>query len=273
MKKLLFFLLLATSAKGQTYTYIHFPEPDLVWCGFQRHHAMGNSWNTYWTAYRYGDTVIHNRTYSMVGSAYFREDSLKRVYYTVSPDTSIVPEKLIYDFSLTVGDTMFSSPSAFFIVLSVDTYAYCGIPRRRLLVSGNGVDVIDSWAEGIGSTQWGPKGVFEACDCGITAMVRDTIPILNCSYPSCGVTNISDGNPNSPQFDIYPNPFSTQLIFSLTSNEQTTVSLYNLFGQQVLQQTFTNSTTINTEQLVSGIYFYELRNNKGVVKTGKVVRE
>lgn len=72
---------------------------------------------------------------------------------------------------------------------------------------------------------------------------------------------------------LFPNPFTTQLTFSLTNNEQTTVSLYNLFGQQILRQTFTNSTTLNTEQLISGIYFYELRNHKGVVKTGKVVRE
>jgi hypothetical protein len=72
---------------------------------------------------------------------------------------------------------------------------------------------------------------------------------------------------------VFPNPFSTQLSFALTDNEQTTVSLYNFLGQQVLQQTFTNATTVNTNHLTSGIYFYELRNNRGVIKTGKVVRE
>lgn len=73
--------------------------------------------------------------------------------------------------------------------------------------------------------------------------------------------------------NIYPNPFCNQLIFKLTGNEQAKISLYNFLGQQVMQQTFTNSTIINTEQLVYGIYFYELRNNKGVVKTGKVVKQ
>ncbi len=72
---------------------------------------------------------------------------------------------------------------------------------------------------------------------------------------------------------LFPNPFSNQLTFSLAANEQTTVSLYNFLGQQVLQQTFTNSTTVNTEQLVDGIYFYELRSNKGTLKTGKVVKQ
>lgn len=77
----------------------------------------------------------------------------------------------------------------------------------------------------------------------------------------------------SDNVSVFPNPFSTQLIFSLMDNEQTTISLYDFLGQQVLQQTFTNSKTINTEQLADGIYFYELRNSKGILKTGKVFKQ
>lgn len=73
--------------------------------------------------------------------------------------------------------------------------------------------------------------------------------------------------------NVYPNPFSSQLTFSLADNEQKTVSLYNFLGQQVLQHTFTNSATMSTEQLASGIYFYELRNDKATLKTGKVVKQ
>ena len=73
--------------------------------------------------------------------------------------------------------------------------------------------------------------------------------------------------------NVFPNPFSTQLTFSLAYNEQKIVSLYNFLGKQVLQQTFINSATINTEQLAEGIYFYELRNNKGTLKTGKLVKQ
>jgi hypothetical protein len=72
---------------------------------------------------------------------------------------------------------------------------------------------------------------------------------------------------------LFPNPFSTQLTFSVAGNEQTTVSLYDCLGQQILQQTFTNSTTVNTEQLAVGIYFYELSRNKGTLKTGKLVKQ
>jgi hypothetical protein len=72
---------------------------------------------------------------------------------------------------------------------------------------------------------------------------------------------------------FFPNPFSTQLAFSLSNNEPATITLYNIFSQQILQQTFTNSTTISTAHLAAGIYFYELRNTKGIVKNGKVIKE
>ena len=83
-----------------------------------------------------------------------------------------------------------------------------------------------------------------------------------------GIHENSDSKVN-----IFPNPFSNQLIFTFADNKPIIVSLYNFVGQQVLQQTFTSSTTINTEQLAEGIYFYELHNNKGIVKTGKVVKQ
>jgi hypothetical protein len=72
---------------------------------------------------------------------------------------------------------------------------------------------------------------------------------------------------------LFPNPFADKLYVTVKVNEQTTISLYNFLGQQILQQSFTNSTTINTEHLADGIYFYELRNEKGAIKTGKVVKQ
>lgn len=88
---------------------------------------------------------------------------------------------------------------------------------------------------------------------------------------TCNTVGIK--KPRQTTTTISPNPFSVQLAFSLADNEQTTVTLYNFLGQQVLQQTFTNSTTINTAQLADGIYFYEQRNSKGTLKTGKVVKQ
>lgn len=73
--------------------------------------------------------------------------------------------------------------------------------------------------------------------------------------------------------NVYPNPFSNKLTFSLAANEQVTVLLYSFIGQHVWQQSFANSTIIDTDQLADGIYFYELRSNEGTLKTGKLVKQ
>jgi len=90
---------------------------------------------------------------------------------------------------------------------------------------------------------------------------------------SMACKNVGIGEQQQVRITVLPNPFFTQITFSLADNVPTTVSLYDFLGQQVLQQTFTNSTTINTEQLADGIYFYELRNERGTLKTGKVVKQ
>ena len=88
--------------------------------------------------------------------------------------------------------------------------------------------------------------------------------------PTNGFNSIIDDN---SRLKVFPNPFSNQLTFTLSDNEQTTVSLYDILGLQVLQQTFTNSTTINTDQLGEGIYFYQLREDRGAIKNGKVLKQ
>lgn len=84
---------------------------------------------------------------------------------------------------------------------------------------------------------------------------------------------INEVGPHKYQAKVYPNPFSNQVTIEIADYEQTTILLYNFLGQQVLQQTFPNNTTINTEQLAEGIYIYELRNEAGTVKSGKVVKQ
>lgn len=89
---------------------------------------------------------------------------------------------------------------------------------------------------------------------------------LNFGFP----TNLNDQN--SVSVNIFPNPFSNLLTFSLSDNKQAKITLYNLLGQQVFQQIFSNSITINAEQLAEDIYIYELLNDKGTFKIGKIVK-
>lgn len=87
------------------------------------------------------------------------------------------------------------------------------------------------------------------------------------------ITTLQDNHHSSQTINTFPNPFSNQLTFVLSNNLQATIIFYNFLGQQILQHALTNSTTINTEQLADGIYFYELRNEKRILKTGKVIKQ
>ena len=104
-----------------------------------------------------------------------------------------------------------------------------------------------------------------------TPTIPDTIDYanINCST----ITAVNESAIKNENVSPFPNPFSNQLTFSLAHNGQTTVSLYNFLGQQVMQQTFTNSTTINTAQLADGIYFYQLMNDKRIIKSGKLIKQ
>ena len=78
---------------------------------------------------------------------------------------------------------------------------------------------------------------------------------------------------NNSQFAISPNPFTNLLTITLKNNHPSEITLYDLTSRKLLQQTFTNSTTINTQQLAKGIYFYEVKCMEQVIGKGKVVKE
>ena len=73
--------------------------------------------------------------------------------------------------------------------------------------------------------------------------------------------------------NLYPNPMNDKLNIFATENELTEIILYDLSSRKLLQQTFTNTTTINTEQLAKGMYLYTVRNRNGIIKNGKVIKQ
>jgi hypothetical protein len=102
-------------------------------------------------------------------------------------------------------------------------------------------------------------------DSASTAYVVDNILIDNDAQTGLDQTISLD-------FKIYPNPFLNQLTIGISGNEHTTIILYDAFSRQILQKSFTASTTIDTEQLADGIYFYQLRNEQNITARGKVIK-
>ena len=75
------------------------------------------------------------------------------------------------------------------------------------------------------------------------------------------------------QFAISPNPFTNLLTITLKNKLPSEITLYDITSRKLLQQTFTNSASINTQQLAKGIYFYEVKCMEQVIGKGKVVKE
>ena len=86
------------------------------------------------------------------------------------------------------------------------------------------------------------------------------------------LTNVLSKSENK-ELSLFPNPFEDKINVTLKENEPTEIILYDLSSRKLLQQTFTNTTTINTEQLAKGMYLYMVRNKNAIIKNGKVIKE
>ena len=102
-----------------------------------------------------------------------------------------------------------------------------------------------------------------------------------CLYPEedCTTTGIHDDIGALKEVNIYPNPTSTYLnISTYPANGQTTIpggfiSLYNLFGEEVLAQPLEQAQTrLDVSMLPAGVYVYSVTQN-GQIVYGKVVVE
>lgn len=78
------------------------------------------------------------------------------------------------------------------------------------------------------------------------------------------------------QLKVYPNPFSDWTRFELEGVDATNALLmvYDTYGRTVLQRVFDqNQLLLNSAELSSGLYFYQVRLGGKVVNNGKMVRK
>jgi hypothetical protein len=75
------------------------------------------------------------------------------------------------------------------------------------------------------------------------------------------------------RFNLYPNPFRNNLNIVAEENEMVQFNLYDIYSDKILVETFSKSLTLPTDYLSKGIYFYEVRDKNGLIKTGKLIKE
>ncbi|MBK7233739.1 MAG: T9SS type A sorting domain-containing protein [Saprospiraceae bacterium] len=291
MKTFLVFLLFPTLSFAQTWAPI-----GAKWTYTQG--TINPNYTTFKTFESIGDTVINGQSckiltiiehygpgWSDTTQQYTYSDS-NRVYFLNGTERC-----LIYDFNAQQGDTFVlncnhgSIRQPFIVkVLSVDTITINGHPRKRFdyLADDIVVGFSGTVIEGIGNingmfpidhhTYNGPLRCYEDSILGLYKNQYynwNSAWQLDCDLIITGV----DDQTVSENLKVFPNPFNNHLTLQFANNEQTTVTFYDLMGKHVLHHIFTNYSTINTEPLLAGIYFYEVRNNNGIRKTGKIVKQ
>jgi hypothetical protein len=98
---------------------------------------------------------------------------------------------------------------------------------------------------------------------------------FNGIYEYSAIIYINKCEDNSgDHFTIYPNPFTNQINVKLNSSEinQYELRLYNVLGGKIINTVILNSnTTIETNNLPAGIYFYKVIGGAKTIQSGKLV--
>jgi hypothetical protein len=319
MKKLLlllsFIFIGLTVAYGQTGVYHPFPD-SAVWrvdeiadCPFQYPYLV-----KYYYHYSVsGDTLINSYQYKKIERSFvlvnvifwwlqsdppvsraacyagaLREDSLADKVYFVFPNTT--NDSLLYDYNLTVGDTVKGCLSPFpgfhtGVIASVDSVLIDGQYRKRWNLNQCHVDpsnyIYPYIIEGIGSSSglieqlctysidWYSRYLVCVRDSSGTLFTSSYNSVHNCDLIE-GLNEIySDNNVH-----LYPNPFSEQIkIQSDAPFKDATVTLCNSFGQKVMQKENISGQefTLQRGDLLSGLYILQMKQANTLLFTAKLI--
>ncbi|MEP6277844.1 MAG: T9SS type A sorting domain-containing protein, partial [Nonlabens ulvanivorans] len=88
----------------------------------------------------------------------------------------------------------------------------------------------------------------------------------------CAGVLLSNEDLQQSRASIYPNPAVNEIQIN-SDLEFSSVSIYNVNGQQVLTQILNSDQRLNISTLSNGVYFLKLENNGLEIETLKLVKE
>lgn len=294
-----FLILFALNLNAQDYQYIPMVKPGLqIWTcdeGYYGHDDEAYRFKRY--AITDEDTIIENETYKklyLFNTAEFdsstasciggmRENAQKQVFCRAG-----VINKMIYDFSLSVGDTFYDPdyPNFIFIVENIDTLNYNGIQRREFIIETyyNGIQrrefpiktfgqMAAKWIEGIGNFE-GLLYSFHtntAENWGVTRCYIDNGELLysnytqggsDCTTPLMGIENILE----DISINLFPNPANKELNIS-SEKIINSIEIYNSLGQKIYQENIkSKEKSIDISSISKGVYIIGVSTDKGFVR-------
>jgi len=263
-----------------------------------------------------GDTVLNNIAYSIVcvlndtiivnsmdnakPVGFIRNESQKVLF---RPKNGNVEEFVLYDFSKSVGDTIWHNASLVLLdggsIIAFDSAKYISVILEKFeendLVKYNvQTGLYDSefgflyplqsdWIQGVGSTKglfwhlYTPPMVCENNNSLKCLKHNDSIKYLNdtrcdkcfCSY----LASINEKKYNQDQIIIFPNPSNKNITFHFGELNIEKIQINDCSGRlcDVLDCNKQYDFLLLIDKYQSGIYFYIATSKQGVSYTGKFV--
>jgi len=201
-----------------------------------------------------------------------------------TPDTSSLqnPDSICYSIAGSYPVSLIVSNGTLTDTLTVASMIIVGNPPLPPTITVVGGDTLYS-SHGLWY-QWFLNGmyIFGAYDSFYVALQGGTYSVqitdqYGCQSQSAGIQVGIDELSGGVGVAVYPNPFNDELVASprsaLGGRGEWEFTLFDVTSRVLFHRLFTNQTTINTEQLARGIYFYEVRDKNGAKEMGKVVKE
>ncbi len=190
--------------------------------------------------------------------AFLREDTIQKKVYQF--DLMYNEDDLLYDFSLSGGDTLFTNYAGDGTVLIIDSVTDITIlnnEQRKLFWLNNGQYYIESIGHNnLYGVLFEGIGFWREIHC----VLDNDIHLYGTQcYNYVGIDKLI----SISHISIYPNPAKDILHITLSNNDSNiNVKLYNSLGNVIYNDNFTDNTIINTSYFSSGIYFLKLTNAK-----------
>jgi len=293
MKKLILIFALficELNVNAQTNVYHPFPYSNAQW------RVNGSYWNCYPTCdiYQYTtgtDTSISTHTYTKIyqsgiyqlsfwDSVYrgaLRNDTLnKRVYFVDKDSTN---ERLLYDFSLSVGDTVFDfmpgyAVGNYGVISSIDSVLVGTNYHKEFILGG-----WRSFIEGVGSD----LGLLESHYYTAESVYQlicfsnnsDVYPNTSASCPLITQLELNVPTLTNDQLliDIYPNPFNSFTTITFSEEQRnTSIKITDILGQEISTMNFTGKQLLMDKGIIKeGIYFVQTTDEQKRTCNRKII--
>ena len=285
------FSLLCISTQAQDYSYIPMVKPGVqIWTtiattdGYRHYNRFALTDEDtlidnfiYKKLYWFQDSVFNPLVDECIGG--LRENAHKQVFYKgkTSYDYEDWYNEMIYDFSLSVGDTFYLRniyDGLPFVVSAVDTIEIDGTQRRQLTLNWYSLIDVCTWTEGIGSdlglifdmtlrivhsSGYGKLLCYQH-NGALQYMAED---VQGCGNPFLSLNDI-DLNDNS--ITLYPNPTNKEVNIS-SENIINSIEVFNSLGQSVYKTNVkSREKIIDINFLSKGVYVIGVNTENGYIK-------